>query len=233
MSESKVVSGTAATKSGQSRKSNGTSRQSRQELWERLRRSDAALRRALEKMNTFRDLAYSDPLTGLYNRRYFEERMEQEISRLRRRPDNHFSVLVIDVNGFKGINDTFGHLAGDELLKNVATYLEEHLRGHDVCCRTGGDEFMVILPDTDGNEFAPVVARLRAGLGKINGNANKQIGLSIGAVTWPDHGATGNDLIAAADAAMYQDKQRQKAMRAGNETMPNRETRSERQLDVA
>lgn len=185
---------------------------SNRQLWARLCETDAALQAALEQLKVFRDLAYSDALTGLYNHRYFEERLNQEISRASRRDANCFSMLVIDLNDFKGINDSLGHLAGDAVLKKVAQCLTLQLRSYDVCCRTGGDEFMVILPDADPVACAATVARLRQGLEETSFEGLK-VTLSIGSATWPTEGSTGAKLISAADAAMYADKRRQKTNR--------------------
>src|SRR5436190_10137447 len=113
----------------------------------RLSRQNAQLRREVTKLQVFRSMAYRDPLTGMWNRRYFEERLAEEQSRSQRAGGRRFSVLVIDINDFKAINDDHGHPAGDALLKWAGEFLATHLRTHDVPCRTGGDEFAVILPD--------------------------------------------------------------------------------------
>jgi len=183
------------------------------QLRARLRQANAALRHALGQVTALRDMAYRDPLTGLHNRRHFEERLAQEISRAERKPGTHFSLLIMDVNDFKGINDTLGHQAGDKALQQVANYLHASLRSHDICCRTGGDEFMVILPEASAAHCDAIAARLRQGIASIQLRGVKSISLSVGSVTWPQGGASAAALIAAADAAMYEDKRRQKSAR--------------------
>src|SRR5882672_8700366 len=127
----------------------------------RLSRQNAVLRREVAKLQVFRAMAYRDPLTGMWNRRYFEERLGEEQSRSQRAGGRRFSVLVVDINDFKAINDDHGHPAGDVLLKWVGEFLTTHLRTHDVACRTGGDEFSVLLPDVSGEDCGHLVARLR------------------------------------------------------------------------
>jgi diguanylate cyclase (GGDEF)-like protein len=178
----------------------------------RLARENAALRREVARLHAFRSLAYRDPLTGLWNRRYFEERLAEEESRSRRAgASRRFSVLVVDINDFKGINDQHGHPVGDQLLKWAGEFLHTHLRTHDVACRTGGDEFAVLLPDVSGEDAARLVARLREQLVVANRAREIPLGMSLGTATWPDVGATRSDLIAHADEEMYADKRRQKA----------------------
>src|SRR5882672_10125502 len=112
----------------------------------RLTRQVAVLRKEVSRLHVYRAMAYRDPLTGLWNRRYFEERLKEEASRSERAGSSRkFSVLVVDINDFKGVNDTHGHQMGDRLLKWVGVFLTDHLRTHDVPCRTGGDEFTVLL----------------------------------------------------------------------------------------
>jgi diguanylate cyclase (GGDEF)-like protein len=178
----------------------------------RLARENAALRREVTRLHVFRSLAYRDPLTGLWNRRYFEERLAEEESRSQRAGSSRrFSVLVVDINDFKAINDQHGHPVGDQLLKWAGEFLHTHLRTHDVACRTGGDEFAVLLPDVSGEDAARLVARLRDQLAVANRGREIPLGMSLGTATWPDAGATRDDLIAHADEEMYADKRRQKA----------------------
>src|SRR5690242_6432771 len=112
----------------------------------RLSRQNAMLRREVARLQVLRGMAYRDPLTGLWNRRYFEERRKEEASRSERAgASRRFSVLIVDINDFKGVNDRHGHPVGDEVLKWTGQFLSTHLRTHDVPCRTGGDEFAVLL----------------------------------------------------------------------------------------
>lgn len=150
------------------------------------------------------DLAVTDPLTELYNRRKFEQSIQHEAARaLRYGP---VSLLMIDLNSFKLINDRFGHQTGDEVLKSVAQVLKASCRTTDTCARLGGDEFAVILPHSD--RAAAVVVRERI-LRRIGTTAvaiegqQLQPSLSIGIATLPEDAKDAPGLLAAADAAMY------------------------------
>jgi diguanylate cyclase (GGDEF)-like protein len=178
----------------------------------RLSRQNAQLRREVTKLQVFRSMAYRDPLTGMWNRRYFEERLAEEQSRSQRAGGRRFSVLVVDINDFKAINDDHGHPAGDALLKWAGEFLATHLRTHDVPCRTGGDEFAVILPDVSREDATRLVARLREQLVAANAGREIALSLSLGTATWPEEGGTVAELIAHADEEMYADKRRQKAL---------------------
>lgn len=173
----------------------------------KLKRENDALRGELLKL---RQLAYRDALTGLRNRRYFMERLDEEIDRGRR--DNHgeFSLMIIDLDKFKEINDTHGHAAGDEALRFIAEFLEDNLRDHDICCRTGGDEFAVLLPFA-GSEGADLTAtRLQTALVVANKGRKIPVALSIGFATWPLDGESGERLMERADKDMYRDKARRR-----------------------
>jgi diguanylate cyclase (GGDEF)-like protein len=180
---------------------------------DRLRRKNATLRRTLARLLAFRAMAYRDPLTGLRNRRYFDERLPEEVERAHRNFGGGPSVIAIDINSFKQINDLEGHRAGDEVLKWVAAFLESTTRSYDVCCRTGGDEFMAILPATAEDGCARLIQRLREKLSRANRKLARSLGLSIGSASWSGAGGTVETLVAEADAAMYLDKRRQKARR--------------------
>lgn len=178
----------------------------------RLERQNSTLKRAIARLQVYRAMAYRDPLTGLWNRRYFEERLKEEFSRSRRAgAGRRFSVAIIDINGFKDINDQHGHQAGDALLKWVGEFLVGHLRTHDVACRTGGDEFMLLLPDLSGADCAPVIARLRDQLASSNVGRPVPVSLSIGSASWPEISESCEKILELADAAMYEDKRAQKS----------------------
>jgi len=182
----------------------------------RLVRQNATLKREIAKLQVFRSMAYRDPLTGLWNRRFFEERLREEFSRSRRAgADRRFSVAVVDINGFKEINDDHGHQAGDAMLKWVGEFLSTHLRTHDVPCRTGGDEFMVLLPDLSAADCQQVIARLRQKLAEANEGRAIPVSLSIGAASYPEISESCEKMIDAADAVMYEDKRAQKGARGG------------------
>ena len=144
-------------------------------------------------------LSVTDPLTGLLNRRKFEEVMASEVNRAKRY--GAMSLLMIDLNGFKLINDRLGHQAGDEVLKTVARVLKHCCRSTDTCARLGGDEFAVVLPHTDGQAASVVRDRIQDEMSR------SYVSLSIGAATLPEDGSDSEHLIAVADADMYRRKQ--------------------------
>ena len=174
-----------------------------------LLRENAELRYELARLETYRTLAYRDELTGLWNRRYFTERLTEELSRARRQPQRHFSIMMVDVNDLKTINDVHGHGEGDLVLRWVAEFLERSLRTYDVLCRVGGDEFAVLLPEIGATGSAPLLARLRAALSEARTGAAFSIGLSFGCADYPEDGTTCAEIIRVADDEMYLDKRRQ------------------------
>jgi diguanylate cyclase (GGDEF)-like protein len=181
----------------------------------RLSRQNAVLRKEIARLQVYRAMAYRDPLTGLWNRRYFEERLKEEFSRSQRAgAGRKFSVLMIDINHFKEINDDHGHQAGDVLLRWVGEFLITHLRTHDVPCRTGGDEFAVLLPDLSAEDCGRIMERLRDQLAIANRERDVPVSLSLGTASWPEVTTSSEQLLAQADEAMYADKRRQKAARA-------------------
>jgi diguanylate cyclase len=170
----------------------------------------------LEKANAdLLSLSITDPLTGLLNRRKFEEVIEQEVARaLRYAP---LSLLLIDLDYFKQVNDRYGHPAGDEALKTVAGVLKSCCRSTDVCARLGGDEFAVILPHADVGAAQVVRDRILHGIAQAPisvGQHQVIIGLSIGIANLPGDGTDSRSLIAAADSAMYCTKQASRATQA-------------------
>src|SRR5204863_9913598 len=116
----------------------GSSKDAKTAQLARLTRENATLKRELARLQVYRAMAYRDPLTGLWNRRYFEERLNEEPSRSQRCGlSRRFSVMVLDLNDVKATNDRHGHLVGDSVLKDVGEVLVTHLRHHDVACRSG------------------------------------------------------------------------------------------------
>jgi diguanylate cyclase (GGDEF)-like protein len=167
---------------------------------------------ALENARLYEDarkLADRDPLTGFYNHRFLHERLGEEVVRSQRgrRP---LSVLMLDLDDFKLVNDTFGHLFGDRVLTWAAELIRSTLRASDIPARYGGDEFAVILPDTDAEEARSAAQRIleafrdRPFIGEQRGPV--PIAGSIGVATFPADGRTATELIAAADAALYKVK---------------------------
>jgi len=153
-----------------------------------------------------RRLADRDPLTGFYNHRYLHERLGEEVVRAQR-TRHPLSVVMLDLDDFKLVNDTFGHLFGDRVLVHVADRIRAALRASDVPARYGGDEFAVILPETDAEAGRRVVERITAALCdspyRVDGRLPVSVSASIGLATHPADGRTATDLIAAADRGLY------------------------------
>lgn len=150
-----------------------------------------------------------DSLTGLFNRRYLEEALAQEMTRALRhhRP---LSVIMLDIDHFKRFNDTYGHEAGDYVLKTVSTALQESVRGSDVVCRYGGEELTILLPDLALHLAKDKAERLRATIENLclafQGKNLGPITASLGVASFPEHGTNGTTLIQIADAALYRAK---------------------------
>lgn len=160
-----------------------------------------------ELVERLHSAATTDDLTGLLNRRALEERLQAEISRSSRH-QVRTTIVLVDLDRFKNINDTLGHAAGDRYLVLIANLLMKHVRALDVVGRLGGDEFVVILPMTSMEEAKVFEARLRAGMDEL-GSRYPEFGkatLSLGMAEAPKHGATTSALLAAADQALYRAK---------------------------
>ncbi len=181
---------------------------------------NAALRREVARLETFRTLAYRDALTGLWNRRYFDERLAEELHRAGRDPSRRFSVLAIDVNDLKIVNDRHGHAAGDQVLVLAAQFLRDTLRTYDICCRVGGDEFAAIFPEVGPAACAALVGRLRRALDRANDGRRLPLGLSFGSSSYPEQGTSLAAIVGRADEAMYRDKRRQKQQADGPALQP-------------
>ena len=153
-----------------------------------------------------RDLALTDSLTGLANLRAYEERIEEELLRAQRM-GRSLALLLLDVDHLKQMNDTFGHAAGDQLLRAVADVLRGRTRGIDLAARLGGDEFILLLPETDRAGAMVALERLMEGIAeqRIHG---RTIQISAGVAVYPDDGRTEDDLRKHADDDLYQEKRR-------------------------
>ena len=167
---------------------------------------------ALENAHLYeeaRALADRDPLTGFYNHRYLHERFGQEAVRARRarRP---LSLLMLDLDDFKLVNDTFGHVFGDDVLRWTADLMRRTLRASDIPARYGGDEFAILLPDAGREDAALTAERLVAAFAETAFTTSSRllvpIGISVGAATFPTDGRTAAELIAVADAGLYRMK---------------------------
>lgn len=145
--------------------------------------------------------AVIDYLTGLYNKAYFEEAMDREINQAKRY-NREFSLILIDIDNFKQINDTYGHLMGDEVLKTLAKIIQLNVRKEDTMCRLGGEEFAIILPDTSIQGANKVAEKIRQ---LFNNETLSDVNLSFsaGISVFPKNGTTKLELIEAADRALY------------------------------
>lgn len=154
-----------------------------------------------------KQLAYLDGLTGIFNRRYFELRMVEELERARRF-NSSMSVIMIDIDHFKRLNDEFGHLLGDEVLRQVSSIFNQQLRKMDVVCRYGGEEFAILLSQTDPQYSVAVAEKLRTTVDAWSfPGVPQSVTISAGAATYPAHGTTRDELVKAADSALYAAKQ--------------------------
>lgn len=158
---------------------------------------------------TLRRQSIRDELTGLFNRRYMEESLAREVRRAARSGEP-LALLLLDLDGFKRVNDTLGHTHGDRLLADLAQRLAREVRGGDLACRYGGDEFVVALPDCELTAAVEHGERLRRVIRAAEEGdehpAVLEVGVSIGVAVFPEHGASPEELIAAADAALYRAK---------------------------
>ncbi|HEY8597016.1 MAG TPA: diguanylate cyclase [Thermomicrobiales bacterium] len=156
-----------------------------------------------------RDQSIRDPLTGLYNRRYLEESLERELQRAERQ-GAAVSVIMVDLDHFKRFNDTFGHQAGDALLREVGSYLGTHIRGEDFACRYGGEELTLILPGANLSAAEARAETLRNGLRDLTVLHQRRvlgpITASIGVAAFPIHGQTTEAVLRAADSSLYRAK---------------------------
>jgi diguanylate cyclase (GGDEF)-like protein len=149
-----------------------------------------------------RETAQTDPLTMVLNRRGFDERMELELERARRNTAP-LGLLMADLDHFKEVNDRFGHAAGDTVLACVGQALVLGCRSIDTVARIGGEEFAVLLPGTDAAGALDAAERLRAEIGRVEGDGVRGLTLSVGVVEFPRDGRTPEDLLEAADRALY------------------------------
>jgi len=153
-----------------------------------------------------RERAHIDELTGLYNHRYFHERLEEEISRCSRFGDI-FSLLFLDMDLFKMYNDVYGHLAGDDILREIGQYIKGTIRGIDMAFRYGGDEFTIILPQASLDDAYTVAERVRKRIESKMDSKGVALTCSLGIASWPTEGVMREELLQAADAALYHSKQ--------------------------
>ena len=155
-----------------------------------------------ERSSELEWLAHTDALTGLFNLRYMRQQIDHLLG-LQQRYGHPFALLLLDVDGLKRVNDSFGHAAGDELLIGVAEAIREATRSVDVAARIGGDEFCVLAPHQTASRATVLAERLAAGIEEIESADGSHVGVSIGVVACPEHAAEPEGLLELADVAMY------------------------------
>jgi diguanylate cyclase (GGDEF)-like protein len=164
-----------------------------------------AMRERLEReRDAMREVALSDPLTAIANRRLLLSRADYEIAR-HRRARRSFALVMLDLDGFKLLNDRFGHAAGDELLWDVATALTHAIRAQDTVARIGGDEFCVLAPETDQPGTVPLARRITTTVAAATTGV-EMLGASIGIAVFPDDGENAKALLRAADKRLLSAK---------------------------
>ena len=178
----------------------------------KLNRARAQLLRELMESAKARETALVDPLTGVFNRRYMEEIFPREISKAVR-SGTDLSLIILDVNGFKDVNTRFGHFGGDQYLRDVATLLKKTFRGSDTVLRLGGDEFLIILPETSHKQAVRASERLTWETRWWNqaGHAKYELSFSCGVATYRK-GMDMKEVLDAADKDMYRVKLERKAL---------------------
>ncbi len=177
-------------------------RQGREEL--------AAINKTLRKKNKeLHELSITDSLTGLYNRKHLMETLDNEVARSKRHKHD-FAVLVIDIDHFKEYNDTYGHLAGDEVLSRLASVFKKSVRSCDYVARYGGEEFILVLPEIGPEDGVKAAERIRKKVVKENfaGDGKpREVTVSVGVASYPKDGDDPQDIIRHADAALYKSKE--------------------------
>lgn len=155
-------------------------------------------------------LATTDSMTGLYNHRFFQEQMVLQIENAKRY-DSKFSLLLIDIDFFKKFNDTYGHQAGDAVLKQVSDLLRKSVRTSDIVARYGGEEMTIILPNNDFEHALAAAEKICAKIAEtpfhLNPKVTKNVTISLGVATFPDNGQTPSELIEYADKGLYKAKE--------------------------
>ena len=166
---------------------------------------------SLQLRETLREQSIRDPLTRLFNRRFLEESLERELQ-IASRKKQAIAVLFLDLDHFKSFNDTFGHDAGDIVLQSLADLFRTFFRSTDICCRYGGEEFAIILPESSAQQAALRADALRNEVKRLRLKYKKQalgpLSLSAGVAAFPEHASTCDDLLKIADECLYQSKAR-------------------------
>jgi len=158
---------------------------------------------------TLREQATRDSLTGLYNRRYFNETIERELARAGR-DNSPVCVMIMDIDLFKQINDTYGHTFGDDTLKVLGALITANIRAGDIAFRYGGDEFVIVMPGVEVETARQRMEMVRQSFNAVpimNNQLDFGATISVGISSYPANGRDGNEILRAADAALYQAKQ--------------------------
>jgi diguanylate cyclase (GGDEF)-like protein/PAS domain S-box-containing protein len=175
------------------------------DITERKRAQEALL----ESQALLLEQSVRDHLTGLFNRRYLEETLERELVRAARKQLS-MGIIMLDVDNLKQFNDTWGHAAGDEILRELGSLLLRQVRGEDIACRYGGDEFVLVLPDASRevtSERAEQICQYAKDFHlQFDGQSLAAVTLSLGVAVSPEHGATSTGILRAVDTALYRAK---------------------------
>jgi diguanylate cyclase (GGDEF)-like protein len=170
----------------------------------------AANEALMGKNKEVEELSITDSLTGLYNRKHLMETLTGEVARSLRH-QRPFVLLIIDIDHFKDFNDTYGHLAGDEVLRRMGAVFKGSIRNCDYAARYGGEEFIVILPEIGPEDGVQAAERIRHRVAeeKISSNGDSvTVTISVGVASFPEHGDDAETMISKADSALYQAKKR-------------------------
>jgi diguanylate cyclase (GGDEF)-like protein len=223
----------ARTRIGQGKDELGHVGQAFDEMAETLQQRDVALRKAVQDLQ---EQAVTDPLTGLYNRRYLREALSRELMRAKRK-NSPLAVVMVDADHFKRINDTLGHEAGDMVLKELGALFKRSIRGSDIACRYGGEEFALLLPDASLDGAERKAEDIRMAVKRLDIRVqDKPVGAlsaSFGVALFPQHADEADALLTKADEALYQAKGagRDRVMVSGADSADHRGPTAERALD--
>lgn len=186
-------------------------RESRQQLAISVASQIALSLASLQLRDTLREQSIRDPLTRLFNRRFLEESLERELQ-LATRKKQAIAIIFVDLDHFKRFNDTFGHDAGDMVLQSLADLLRTFFRATDICCRFGGEEFAIILPESSAQDAATRANVLRSKVKSLRLQYKQQnlgsLSLSAGVAAFPEHAAASDELLTIADQCLYESKAR-------------------------
>ena len=164
---------------------------------------------SLQLRETLREQSIRDPLTRLFNRRFLEESLDRELE-LAKRKKQSIAIIFMDLDHFKRFNDTFGHDAGDMVLQSLADLLRTFFRATDICCRFGGEEFAIILPESSAQEAAARANALRCKVKSLRLQYKHEnlgpLSLSAGVASFPEHASASDELLKVADRCLYESK---------------------------